>query len=373
MDEVRMMFNVEQAHWFYVDFERPNQPSLPNYNLRDFSFACEDTFQPLLLLISHALQWWMLLFLWRNLCLVLMKYSHHLWSIASVYQSLVQSSSIPRLIRFAFLDPTRHRAEFCCLGWVLQLVLVKGSAKSWSFPKGKINENESEPACCIREVVILLSTVRWQLISTIFALQVEEETGYSINPSGFHKTGTLSASIHGQQLKMFLLSHSLNLSGLIGRPMVSCEQFPNQFRWPTHSSHHRPNQCTVNCHPFHCVSLNRSPPFSWLDAMICPLDLSRNGLQRGKIRWSLIHGLTSLSTELIFVVTLQSDSPCRREILLVEDDLSKHTEFPLVVLYNTVVSLDKKGVCMNCFIFWINHESKSGSIENSISPGCMSS
>jgi hypothetical protein len=33
----RICFQIEQAHWFYEDFVREQNPSLPSFNLKNFS------------------------------------------------------------------------------------------------------------------------------------------------------------------------------------------------------------------------------------------------------------------------------------------------------------------------------------------------
>lgn len=36
-DIVRLCFQIETAHWFYVDFHRQEQPDLPPCGLKDFT------------------------------------------------------------------------------------------------------------------------------------------------------------------------------------------------------------------------------------------------------------------------------------------------------------------------------------------------
>lgn len=37
----RLLFVVEQAHWFYEDSVREKHPKLKSYNLREFTVLCE--------------------------------------------------------------------------------------------------------------------------------------------------------------------------------------------------------------------------------------------------------------------------------------------------------------------------------------------
>lgn len=36
-DPIRLMFNIEEAHWFYLDFCRTYDSKLPNLSLNDFA------------------------------------------------------------------------------------------------------------------------------------------------------------------------------------------------------------------------------------------------------------------------------------------------------------------------------------------------
>ena len=39
-DLIRLMFQVELAHWFYIDFHRVENPSLPEMRLPQFTGLC---------------------------------------------------------------------------------------------------------------------------------------------------------------------------------------------------------------------------------------------------------------------------------------------------------------------------------------------
>ncbi|KAK3631386.1 mRNA-decapping enzyme subunit 2 [Elasticomyces elasticus] len=129
----RLCFQVEEAQWFYEDFIRPAAAAagkpLPSLPLRQF---CLQLFQhcPLLSGFTDA---------------------QH---IAAYEEFLAYKVRVP--VRGAILlDESMEK-----------LVLVKGWKKgaSWSFPRGKINKDEKDLDCAVREVY--------------------EETGYDVKEAG---------------------------------------------------------------------------------------------------------------------------------------------------------------------------------------------
>ena len=129
----RLCFQIEEAQWFYEDFVRPAAAAvgnqLPSLPLRHF---CLKLFQhcPLLSGFTDA---------------------QH---IAAYEEFLAYKVRVP--VRGAILmDDSMEK-----------LVLVKGWKKgaSWSFPRGKINKDEKDLDCAIREVY--------------------EETGYDVRHAG---------------------------------------------------------------------------------------------------------------------------------------------------------------------------------------------
>ncbi|KAI4728440.1 DCP2-domain-containing protein [Aureobasidium sp. EXF-10728] len=147
----RICFQVEEAQWFYEDFIRPTDPSLPSLNLRDF---CLRIFQhcPLLSTFSD---------------------SQH---TAAYQEFLAYKTRVP--VRGAIL--LNHDMD--------QVVLVKGWKKSatWSFPRGKINKDEPDLDCAVREV--------W------------EETGYDIAAAGLANDDQkyIDVTMREQHLRMFV-------------------------------------------------------------------------------------------------------------------------------------------------------------------------
>ncbi|KAK5988797.1 mRNA decapping complex subunit 2 [Cladobotryum mycophilum] len=113
----RICFQVEEAQWFYEDFIRPLDPSLPSMTLRTF---CLRIFQHCPLLASFSVE-------------------NH---IQAFEEFLQYKTRVP--VRGAIL--LNHDMD--------SVVLVKGWKKgaNWSFPRGKINKDEDDLDCAIREV-----------------------------------------------------------------------------------------------------------------------------------------------------------------------------------------------------------------------------
>ncbi|KAI4275828.1 MAG: hypothetical protein L6R38_005793 [Xanthoria sp. 2 TBL-2021] len=125
----RICFQVEEAQWYYEDFIRPLDPELPSLNLRNF---CLRIFQ-------H--------------CPLLSEFSpyHH----ATAFEEFL-----------AYKTRVPVRGAIMLNQDMDQVILVKGWKKgaNWSFPRGKINKDESDLACAVREVY--------------------EETGYDVKAAG---------------------------------------------------------------------------------------------------------------------------------------------------------------------------------------------
>ncbi|KAJ1032486.1 hypothetical protein NDA16_000510 [Ustilago loliicola] len=123
----RICFQVEQAHWFYEDFLRPLNPSLPSHGLRRFS--------------SYLL--------------------HTASMIVPLIQRYITGGSGQQDLEAAFDEFLKYKTRVPVCGAILltedwnKCLLVKGwkSSAAWGFPKGKINQNEPERDCAIREVL----------------------------------------------------------------------------------------------------------------------------------------------------------------------------------------------------------------------------
>ncbi|CEH18173.1 dcp2-domain-containing protein [Ceraceosorus bombacis] len=119
----RICFQVEQAHWFYEDFLRPINPSLPSQGLRRFSGS--------------------------------------LLQASAQTVPLIQQYTSGGALDAVFDDFMRYKTRVPVCGIVLlnttwdKCLLVKGwkSSSAWGFPKGKINQSESERDCAVREML----------------------------------------------------------------------------------------------------------------------------------------------------------------------------------------------------------------------------
>ena len=144
---------MEEAQWFYEDFVRPLDPALPSLNLRQFC----------LLMFQH--------------CPLLAPFPEH-QHLAAFDEFLAYKVRVP--VRGAImLDQNME-----------EVVLVKGWKKSanWSFPRGKINKDEDDLDCAIREVY--------------------EETGFDIGAAGLvhdrQKQKHLDVTMREQHMKLFI-------------------------------------------------------------------------------------------------------------------------------------------------------------------------
>ncbi|RDA93369.1 hypothetical protein CP533_0318 [Ophiocordyceps camponoti-saundersi (nom. inval.)] len=148
----RICFQVEEAQWFYEDFIRPLDPTLPSMSLRVF---CLRIFQHCPLLASFSAQ-------------------NH----AAAFEEFLQyKTRVP--VRGAIM--LNHAMD--------SVVLVKGWKKgaSWSFPRGKINKDEDDLDCAIREVY--------------------EETGLDLRAAGLvrdKKPKSIEISMREQQLRLYI-------------------------------------------------------------------------------------------------------------------------------------------------------------------------
>ncbi|KAI9694196.1 MAG: mRNA-decapping enzyme subunit 2 [Bathelium mastoideum] len=149
----RICFQVEEAQWFYEDFIRPLDPSLPSMSLRNF---CLRIFQHCPLLSSFS------------------QYHH----ATAFSEFLAYKTRVP--VRGAIM--LNEAMD--------QVVLVKGWKKSaaWSFPRGKINKDERDLDCAIREVY--------------------EETGYDLRGAGLvdddGETKSIEITMREQHMKLFI-------------------------------------------------------------------------------------------------------------------------------------------------------------------------
>ncbi|KAI0976001.1 hypothetical protein F4678DRAFT_415513 [Xylaria arbuscula] len=149
----RICFQIEEAQWFYEDFIRPLDPTLPSMALRTFSLK----------MFQH--------------CPLLASFSADV-HIKAFEEFMQYKTRVP--VRGAIMLNDAMDAA----------VLVRGYKKgaSWSFPRGKINKDEDDLDCAVREVY--------------------EETGYDIRAADLVEKNApvhpLEVTMHDQQVRLYV-------------------------------------------------------------------------------------------------------------------------------------------------------------------------
>ncbi|KAG5980493.1 hypothetical protein E4U55_003969 [Claviceps digitariae] len=149
----RICFQVEEAQWFYEDFIRPLNPNLPSMSLRTF---CLRIFQHCPLLASFSVE-------------------NH----TKAFEEFLQYKTRVPVRGAIMLNQAMD-----------SVVLVKGWKKgaNWSFPRGKINKDEDDLDCAVREVY--------------------EETGLDLRAAGLvpteKKPKYIEISMREQQLRLYV-------------------------------------------------------------------------------------------------------------------------------------------------------------------------
>ncbi|QRV91324.1 mRNA-decapping enzyme subunit 2 [Ceratobasidium sp. AG-Ba] len=146
----RICFQVEQAHWFYEDFIRDENPDLPSLPLKKFS-------QQLFAVCPLLSQW-------------SASQEHE-----QAFQEFMRYKTRVPVCGTIMLNPTLDKC-----------VLVKGwkASSGWGFPKGKINEDEAEWDCAIRETL--------------------EETGFDVT-SLLNRNDYIKNTLREQQLTLYIV------------------------------------------------------------------------------------------------------------------------------------------------------------------------
>ncbi|KAH8835247.1 Dcp2, box A domain-containing protein [Flagelloscypha sp. PMI_526] len=144
----RISFQIEQAHWFYEDFVREENPHLKSYSLKEFTAT--------LIKQSDIL-------------------AHFADNPLALYETFLQYKSRVPVCGAIMLN---DKWDSC--------ILVRGYSKGagWGFPKGKINEGEAPETCAVREVL--------------------EETGYNMQGQ-IDVRDRLQKNMKGQSITLFIV------------------------------------------------------------------------------------------------------------------------------------------------------------------------
>ncbi|KII94386.1 hypothetical protein PLICRDRAFT_99875 [Plicaturopsis crispa FD-325 SS-3] len=144
----RVCFQVEQAHWYYEDFIREQNPTLHSLPLKKFSA-----------MLFQA-------------CPLLHQWNH---DHEQAFNHFMQYKTRVPVCGAIMLNDTWER-----------VVLVKGwkANSGWGFPKGKINEDEPSHNCAIREVL--------------------EETGYNL-AGQLNPEHVIEMSIREQKISLYIV------------------------------------------------------------------------------------------------------------------------------------------------------------------------
>ena len=146
----RVCFQIELAHWFYEDFYREKDPSLPFLSFRPFCLR----------LFHHC-----------------PSLSHYIPYQEGIIKQFIQYKIQVPVCGVILLNASKTK----CL-------MVRGwkSSSNWGFPKGKINQDESKLDCAIREA--------------------NEEIGFDAS-SFIKESDYIEFSNHGQQNTFYIIQN----------------------------------------------------------------------------------------------------------------------------------------------------------------------
>jgi len=116
-DLVRLCFQIELAHWFYLDNDVPDNPKLPTLGMKEFA---RQIFQHIPTLKVYTRKFENIISQWKE-----------------------YKMSVPTYGAILLDDAMEH------------VLLVQGylARATWGFPKGKVNKEEEAVHCAIREVL----------------------------------------------------------------------------------------------------------------------------------------------------------------------------------------------------------------------------
>lgn len=118
-DLVRLCFQIELAHWFYLDFYCTEEQKMKPCGMKEFAMHI---FQHIPLLTPHT----------KNLDVVLEQWREYKQSVPT-YGAILLNEDLTQVL----------------------LVQSYWAKSSWGFPKGKVNEEEDPSHCAVREVFFI--------------------------------------------------------------------------------------------------------------------------------------------------------------------------------------------------------------------------
>ena len=142
-----LMFEVEKAHWFYTDFWRERDSALPALGMREFALK----------IFSHTpfLKCYV-----NRFDTIFTKWQEYKRGVPT-FGAIILNSSLDKVLMVQ--------------GW---------GGKSWGWPKGKLNKDESDAVCAAREVY--------------------EEIGFDVTPY-IDEQHAVVAKMGEQHMKLFII------------------------------------------------------------------------------------------------------------------------------------------------------------------------
>lgn len=115
-DPIRLFFQIELAHWFYLDFHRTENSGLKSCGMKEFTKH----------ILKHIPSY---SFMLPHLDVYYDKWKEYKMSVPTYGAILLNEDMTKVLLVQSYFERT-----------------------SWGFPKGKVNEDEDPVKCAVREV-----------------------------------------------------------------------------------------------------------------------------------------------------------------------------------------------------------------------------
>ncbi|KJE98086.1 hypothetical protein CAOG_008112 [Capsaspora owczarzaki ATCC 30864] len=153
----RILFAIEQAHWFYLDFYRLQNPALPKFSLKAFAtknIGADSLF--------HHIP----------------EFRQYAQNADEIFANFIQYKVRVPVYGAILLNPSM---DLC--------VMVKGFGKNagWAFPRGKVNKDEDAFDCAAREVM--------------------EETGFDITTLANPSSPYIELTVQEQLSRLYLVQN----------------------------------------------------------------------------------------------------------------------------------------------------------------------